>query len=318
MNLYDFEARNYDPAIGRWTTIDPVTHWSNSPYNAFDNNPIFWADPSGTTTVNSIQEMWDATPEGGNSTWNSNGEGGFCDDCPNEGDTRPEMSGAPRGAGPYPTGKKQYYHSGTKGNNAGWYSERHYNKIMDSMAVEILKENPSASTMSWLSKMDDAVLDNLIDRVNIVANRILTLQAAAEHFDKTGQANGLYFTSPFFLPGLATKLMSGGTRVSQFAFWSGRGTQNAAINAGYKVLGNTRAGQNLAILTSDMGYSVGSRAWKFWARLSQAYARRIPKGSTVNVFLTRSNNANPMSIWSRFERPILEANKVKIKYNFID
>ena len=39
--------RQYDPAIARWTAIDPVIHHSYSPYTAFDNNPVFWADPSG-------------------------------------------------------------------------------------------------------------------------------------------------------------------------------------------------------------------------------------------------------------------------------
>ncbi len=47
--LYEMPLRQYDPAIGRWTSIDPVTHHSNSTYNGFDNNPAFWADPSGAT-----------------------------------------------------------------------------------------------------------------------------------------------------------------------------------------------------------------------------------------------------------------------------
>ncbi len=47
MNLYEMDLRQYDPAIARWTSIDPVTHHSMSPYTAFDNNPVFWADPSG-------------------------------------------------------------------------------------------------------------------------------------------------------------------------------------------------------------------------------------------------------------------------------
>ena len=41
------DARAYDPAIARWTSIDPVAHHSMSTYNAFDNNPVYWADPSG-------------------------------------------------------------------------------------------------------------------------------------------------------------------------------------------------------------------------------------------------------------------------------
>src|SRR5690606_16252621 len=39
--------RQYDPAIGRWTVMDPVTHHDYSPYSAFDNNPVYWSDPSG-------------------------------------------------------------------------------------------------------------------------------------------------------------------------------------------------------------------------------------------------------------------------------
>lgn len=51
LNVYDMDLRDYDPATGRWTGIDPVTHHNMSPYNAFDGNPVFWADPSGTDAV---------------------------------------------------------------------------------------------------------------------------------------------------------------------------------------------------------------------------------------------------------------------------
>ena len=47
LNLYEMVARQYDPAIGRFTAIDPVVHHSQSTYTAFDNNPVFWSDPSG-------------------------------------------------------------------------------------------------------------------------------------------------------------------------------------------------------------------------------------------------------------------------------
>ncbi|RZK11111.1 MAG: hypothetical protein EOO43_19620, partial [Flavobacterium sp.] len=57
LNLYDMDFRDYDPAIARWTGIDPVVHYSQSTYNAFDGNPLFWADPSGadaTITDNAV------------------------------------------------------------------------------------------------------------------------------------------------------------------------------------------------------------------------------------------------------------------------
>jgi RHS repeat-associated protein len=47
MNLYEMDVRSYDPAIARFTSLDPVTHFQQSTYTAFDNNPVFWADPSG-------------------------------------------------------------------------------------------------------------------------------------------------------------------------------------------------------------------------------------------------------------------------------
>ncbi|MDD3014658.1 MAG: hypothetical protein PHC34_13235 [Candidatus Gastranaerophilales bacterium] len=61
LNLYDMDFRDYDPAIGRWTGIDPVVHYSQSTYNAFDGNPVFWADPSGadaTTYVRGSDGEW--------------------------------------------------------------------------------------------------------------------------------------------------------------------------------------------------------------------------------------------------------------------
>lgn len=39
--------RSYDPRLGRWLSTDPITHAMYSPYSAFDNNPIYYKDPSG-------------------------------------------------------------------------------------------------------------------------------------------------------------------------------------------------------------------------------------------------------------------------------
>jgi len=51
INLYEMDMRQYDPAIARWTALDPVIHFNYSPYQAFDNNPVFWSDPSGANAV---------------------------------------------------------------------------------------------------------------------------------------------------------------------------------------------------------------------------------------------------------------------------
>ncbi len=50
------DLRQYDPAIGRWVVQDPTVHHDFSPYSAFDNNPVYWSDPSG---ANSVRYNWD-------------------------------------------------------------------------------------------------------------------------------------------------------------------------------------------------------------------------------------------------------------------
>ena len=49
LNLYDYGARNYDPALGRWMNIDPLAekYFWTSPYNYVNNSPIASFDPDG-------------------------------------------------------------------------------------------------------------------------------------------------------------------------------------------------------------------------------------------------------------------------------
>ncbi|MFQ9317668.1 DUF6443 domain-containing protein [Dysgonomonas mossii] len=53
LNLYDYSARYYESAVGRFTSVDPLAelHYDNSPYAYVLNNPIKYIDPFGMDTI---------------------------------------------------------------------------------------------------------------------------------------------------------------------------------------------------------------------------------------------------------------------------
>ncbi len=70
LDWYDIQARNYDPAIGRWMNIDPISelYYDLSPYNFVDNNPLINIDPNGLWIVNIVGN----TDSSGNTSYSLN------------------------------------------------------------------------------------------------------------------------------------------------------------------------------------------------------------------------------------------------------
>ena len=52
LNWYDYGARHYDAALGRFTTVDPLgeVDYGIASYTYCSNNPILYIDPTGTLT----------------------------------------------------------------------------------------------------------------------------------------------------------------------------------------------------------------------------------------------------------------------------
>jgi RHS repeat-associated protein len=66
LDWYDFGARNYDAALGRWMNPDPLAdlRYELTPYNYVQNSPMFRIDPDGLTDYTLNKKTGEVTQVG--------------------------------------------------------------------------------------------------------------------------------------------------------------------------------------------------------------------------------------------------------------
>jgi RHS repeat-associated protein len=85
LNVTNMDFRQYDNALGRFGSIDLLAENSMqlTPYHFGNNNPNYWADPTGLNVENLnsgapwLDAMWEATPENGVTVWSNIGGANF-------------------------------------------------------------------------------------------------------------------------------------------------------------------------------------------------------------------------------------------------
>ncbi|MBD78742.1 MAG: hypothetical protein CL840_07470 [Crocinitomicaceae bacterium] len=150
-NSYTTEFRQYDPRIARWLSVDPLAakYPYQSPYAAFNNNPIYFADPTGLEGEGRCQNCPTEAKEGGIF------EGTY---------THTEYSAD--GFIAYERKQDYVYHGGSEDHKAGWYTREQYGNMIAKDAYEAGFEN-SSPYAAGLPGMDQTIPNYLaVDKLD--------------------------------------------------------------------------------------------------------------------------------------------------------
>ncbi len=175
--MYAMDMRQYDPAIARWVVQDPVVHHNMSPYNAFDNNPVYWADPSGADATSYINFLWNITPQGtsaqyGNTSNESN------DDPPTKVDEYIKNRGIDSFGPQKPTFKK-----GT----SQWqkdFENWNYKIELDHWAKKTTQEK-------WVIARNKVLIEGINNEIRESVEQIAQLYTALTYMGGSGMSSGL-------------------------------------------------------------------------------------------------------------------------------
>ncbi|WP_241507310.1 RHS repeat-associated core domain-containing protein [Aquimarina sediminis] len=231
LNWYEMPLRSYDPTIARWNRLDPVTHFSLSTYNAFDNNPIVFADPSGGNSGYAVSDgqyhngklvlsereaghlrgdyasmassglhdnnrhvnQSEITSYGNNvlEALASFGIRSNCDDC-REGQKK--LFPGPQLGVDGPLGSEtKYYHAGGLGEEAGWYSESDYFELFRTTIRAIGRGNTSFETLNNFGFTEDMHLAMVGWAVQAYN------YYGGESYQEMGNITAMDFDSPIFI-----------------------------------------------------------------------------------------------------------------------